>query len=215
MSAAPTVYLVDDDPAVRDALGLLLGTAGLAVKTYASAEEFLRSFRVEQSGCLVLDVTMPGMSGLALQERLRARGASLPIIFLTAHGDIPMSVRALKAGAADFLEKPADGAELLERVRAAIAEDTRRRARDTAHADTRERFARLTTREREIMTRVAAGRANKEIARELDISHRTVEVHRARIMEKMGAGSAVELAAMAQACGLNTGSDAAPTPPGR
>lgn len=199
-----TVFLVDDDPAVRDALALLLGTAGLAVETYASAEEFLHAYRPEQAGCLVLDVTMPGMSGLDLQAELAARGVRLPIIFLTAHGSIPMSVRALKSGAVDFLEKPADGAALVDRVRAALDRDAASRVQDASAAEITARFARLTAREREIMARVAAGRSNKEIARELDISHRTVEVHRARVLEKMNARSAVELAAMAKICGLDT-----------
>lgn len=192
----PTVFLVDDDPAVRDALALLLSTAGFSVEVSASGEEFLETIRPGRSGCIILDMTMPGMSGFDVQTELAARHIQLPIIFLTAHGSIPMSVQALKAGAADFLEKPADGAALIERVRNALAEDA-----DAARV--RARFGQLTGREREIMARVAAGLSNKEIARQLDISHRTVEVHRARLLEKMGARSAVELAAMAKICGLD------------
>jgi FixJ family two-component response regulator len=192
----PTVFLVDDDPAVRDALTFLLNTAGFRVEAFGSGEEFLESIRPGRSGCIILDMTMPGMSGFDVQTGLAARHVQLPVIFLTAHGSIPLSVQALKAGAADFLEKPADGAALIERVRNALAGDA-----DAARV--RERFGQLTGREREIMAHVAAGLSNKEIARRLDISHRTVEVHRARLLEKMGARSAVELAAMAKACGLD------------
>lgn len=198
-----TVFLVDDDAAVRDALRTLLMTEGFAVETYDSAEDFLARYRAaDQPGCLVLDVRMPGLSGLELQKLLVERAINLPIIFLTGHGDIPMSVRALKAGAVDFLEKPADPSLLLARVREAIALDQRRRAAEANTAALRSRCARLTPREREVLVQVAAGKTSKEIARLLGISPRTVEVHRARIMEKLEAHSVLDLAACAAACGL-------------
>ncbi len=192
MSATPTVYVVDDDVAVRDGLTAMFDAAGLAVRAYASAREFLQAYRPEWSGCVVLDVSMPDMTGPELQAELNRRGVQLPIIFLTAHGDIPMTVNAIKAGAVDFLTKPADGAVLLKRVRAALAQSTEVSAS----------LASLTDREREVMMRVAAGYASKEIARELNISHRTVEIHRARVMQKMKAHSVLELADIARSLGL-------------
>lgn len=192
MSTAPTVYVVDDDAAVRDGLAAMFDAAGLTVRTYASAKEFLQAYRPDWTGCLVLDVSMPEMTGPELHAELNRRGAQLPVIFLTAHGDIPMTVNAIKAGAVDFLTKPADGAVLLKRVRAALARNTEVSAR----------LADLTEREREVMIRVAVGYASKEIARELNISHRTVEIHRARVMQKMKAGSVLELADIAHSLRL-------------
>ncbi len=194
MSAQPKVYVVDDDAAVRNGLTAMFDAAGLPVEAFSSAKDFLAAYRPEWSGCLVLDVSMPDVSGPDLQAELNRRGAQMPIIFLTAHGDIPMTVTAIKAGAVDFLTKPADGAVLLKRVRAALARSTQMA----------EGLARLTEREREVMTRVAAGLASKEIARELAISHRTVEIHRARVMQKMKARSVLELADLARALGLIT-----------
>lgn len=194
MSAQPKVYVVDDDAAVRNGLTAMFDAAGLPVEAFSSAKDFLAAYRPEWSGCLVLDVSMPDVSGPDLQAELNRRGAQMPIIFLTAHGDIPMTVTAIKAGAVDFLTKPADGAVLLKRVRAALARSTQMA----------EGLAKLTEREREVMTRVAAGLASKEIARELAISHRTVEIHRARVMQKMKARSVLELADLARALGLIT-----------
>lgn len=196
-----TVYLVDDDDAVRDALGALFRAEGLPVNVYESAEAFLAACPPDAAGCLVLDVRMPGLGGLDLQRTLGERGIRLPIIFLTGHGDIPMSVRALRAGAVDFLEKPPDLDTLLARVREAIALDARQRAEETGRGAVRARCRRLTPREREILAQVAAGRTSKEIARALAISPRTVEVHRSHLMEKLGARSLADLVASAALCG--------------
>lgn len=205
MSAAPTVFVVDDDAAVRDGLALLLDTAGLAVETYDSAAAFLAVCSADRAGCLILDVRMPEMGGPELQAELNRRGIDLPIIFLTAHGDIPTTVQAMKAGALDFLTKPVAGDDLLERVRAAFERSARLREQESATQSLRERLEGLTAREREIMRLVADGIANKEIARRLGISHRTVEVHRARVMQKTGVTNLVELSRLAQACGLLAG----------
>ena len=205
MSAAPTVFVVDDDAAVRDGLALLLDTAGLAVETYDSAAAFLAVCSADRAGCLILDVRMPEMGGPELQAELNRRGIDLPIIFLTAHGDIPTTVQAMKAGALDFLTKPVAGDDLLERVRAAFEKVARLREQESATQSLRERLEGLTAREREIMRLVADGIANKEIARRLGISHRTVEVHRARVMQKTGVTNLVELSRLAQACGLLAG----------
>lgn len=200
MTDKPVVFIVDDDASVRDALALLFDTAGIAVEAYPSAEAFLQAYRPDRRGCLVLDVQMPGLSGLELQTKLAELAVRLPIIFLTAHGNIPASVRAIKAGAVDFLEKPADGALLLERVQAALRDSAP--AAQGLDAAIERKFEHLTLREREVMARVAAGMSSKEIARVLGISHRTVEVHRARLMQKMGARTVLDLAAMAEALGL-------------
>ncbi len=186
------VYVVDDDAAVRDALTLLLETAGLQAVACDSAETFLHAYRSGPAGCIVLDIRMPGMSGLDLQQVLRERGIGLPIVFLTAHGDIPTTVRAMKAGAMDFLTKPVDGRRLVEHVRAAIARSEQDVAREA-------RMATLTEREREVLMLAVQGRPNKDIARELGISHRTVELHRSRILAKTGASSLLELARLAGA----------------
>jgi len=201
-TARATVFVVDDDDAVRDALKLLLETSGMRVEDYASAAQFLDAFTEERGGCLVLDVKMPGMSGLELQQLLVERGSTLPVIFLTGHGDVPMSVRAFKAGAADFLEKPIDQGALLERVRDALGNDAARRARDAERRAANARLDRLTPREREVLARVVAGRTSKEIARELGVSPRTVEVHRARIMEKVRVESLPQLVTAVAAAGL-------------
>jgi len=181
------VYVVDDDAAVRDSLSLLLESAGLCAAAFDSAQAFLAAHRAHQPGCLVLDVHMPGMDGLELQNELARRGELMPIIFLTAHGNVPETVRAIKAGAVDFLTKPVDGKLLLDRIRAAVA------VSETAH-QRKARLASLTQREREVLILAVAGRPNKEIARHLGISHRTVEVHRSHILSKMGAATLLELA---------------------
>jgi len=202
MSTDPTVYVVDDDAAVRDGLALLLDTAGLAVQTYDGAAAFLAAWSPGRVGCLILDVRMPDMSGPELQAELIRRGIDLPIVFLTAHGDIPTTVQAIKGGAIDFLTKPVVGAELLERVQAALHRSAQLREQASATQTLRERLQGLTRREREIMRLVADGHSNKEIARSLGISHRTVEVHRARVMQKTGVTNLVELSRLAQAAGL-------------
>lgn len=191
--ATPTVFIVDDDPAVRDAVSLLLKTDGLAVATFASATAFLESTAVQRPGCLVLDVRMPGMSGLDLQKQLRARGCHTPILFMTGHGDVPMAIRAMKGGAFDFLEKPFQGETLVARVREALALDARQRRRQARRAEARARLALLSPREREVLDRVAAGQYNKVIAAELGISLSTVEIHRKRVMEKLEAESLSDL----------------------
>ena len=202
MSTEPTVYVVDDDAAVRDGLALLLETAGLPVRTFDGASAFLADYQPGRTGCLVLDVRMPEMSGPELQVELNRRGSDLPVIFLTAHGDIPTTVQAMKGGALDFLTKPVVGSELLDRVHAALEKSARAREQAAMTEALRERIEALTRREREIMALVAAGHANKEIARTLGISHRTVEVHRARVMQKTGVTNLVELSRLAAACGL-------------
>jgi FixJ family two-component response regulator len=194
-----TVFLVDDDDAVRDSLGRLLEAAGLSVERYASAEEFLAGYQPARAGCLVLDVAMPGMSGLELADALAARGIQLPIIYLTAHGDIPMSVRAMRAGAEDFFEKPVRGEALIARIHGALARDSQRRDDEAISIAAREKLSHLTSREREVMLLAIQGHQNKEIARLLGISHRTVELHRSRVMRKTGAATLLELASMAAA----------------
>lgn len=185
-----TVYVVDDDEAVRDALDMLFRTAGLRVQAFASANAFLEQARPSPPACLVLDIRMPGMSGTALQERLAERGERLPILFITGHGDIPMAVEAMKKGAWDFIEKPFDDHRLLCQVLDALEG---RPASGRPSAATAGRLAQLSGREREVLERVLAGKPSREIAGELAISVKTVEFHRARIMQKLGVRSAAEL----------------------
>jgi len=200
-SADPTVFIVDDDLAVRDSLQLLMRSVGLASETYGSADEFLSSYDPGRRGCLVLDVRMPGTSGLELQQRLGQFDSPLQIIFLTAHGDIEMAVQAVKAGAFDFVRKPFRDQDLLDKVQYAIAEDARRR-RDAADlAGIRSRIGSLTPRERELLEMVVQGKANKVIAIELGISQRTVEIHRARVMKKMKVDSVTDLVRIAVRAG--------------
>jgi two-component system response regulator FixJ len=189
----PTVFVVDDDPGVGDAIRLLLRSVGLPALTFSSADEFLRAFEPDQAGCLVLDVRMPGMSGLELQGKLTEMGSTLPIIFITAHGDVPMAVNAVKAGAVDFLQKPFRDQEILDKIQDALATNAQRRAEQADLDEARARIDSLTPREREVMDLVVEGKANKNIARDLGISQRTVEIHRARVMEKMGARSVPRL----------------------
>jgi len=192
-----TVFVVDDDEAVRASLKLLLKTLGLPAQTYASAQEFLATFDARRGGCLVLDIRMPGMSGLELQEELNARGAILPIIFITGHGDVPMAVEAMQRGAMDFLQKPFRDQDLLDRITEALARDRAGRELLGNRQRIRARVADLTPREREVMALVTQGKANKVIAADLDLSQRTVEIHRAHVMEKMGANSLAHLVRMA------------------
>jgi FixJ family two-component response regulator len=188
-----TVYVIDDDEAVRDALGMLFRSVGYRVETYAAAADFLDGLDLERSGCLVLDVRLPGMSGLELHERLVSRHALLPVVFITGHGDVPMAVRAMKAGAVDFLEKPFNEQNLLDRVSRAFDLETRERREREQESDLRKRFESLTPREREVLDLVVDGELNKVIASRLGVSQRTVEIHRAHVMSKMGAESLAHL----------------------
>ncbi len=198
---AATVFIVDDDPAIRDALSLLIDLEGMAVRVFENAEAFLAACQPEWRGCLVTDVRMPGMSGVELQAELTRRNVNLPLIFLTGYGDIPMSVKAIKAGAVDFLTKPVSATALLESLQTALNEDEKRQMEAAASQAATERLASLTERERLVMEQAIAGLSNKEIARQLDISHRTVEIHKSRVMHKTGAISIIELARIAKAGG--------------
>jgi FixJ family two-component response regulator len=189
------VFVVDDDDAVRGSLRMLLHSVGLKSVLYPSAAAFLAGVSNHHRGCALLDIRMPGMSGLELFEQLNARGIRLPVIFITGHGDVPMAVRAIKKGAFDFLQKPFNDQDLLDRVQVALREDTTRRSSDAERQALRLRRDRLTPREREIMERVVAGQANKVIAIDLGLSERTVELHRAHVMEKMEVRSLAELVA--------------------
>jgi FixJ family two-component response regulator len=193
MPPEPTVFVVDDDSAMRDSLRWLLESVGLTVRTYPTAADFLREYDPSLPGCLVLDIRMPGMSGLDLQAELARRGAGLPTIVVTGHAEVPMAVRAVKAGALDFIEKPFSDQLLLDRVRQALELDREDREVRRRRGEARSRFETLTTREREVLELVAAGKANKEIAAALGLSPKTVEVHRAHVMSKMAADSLAEL----------------------
>ena len=196
----PHVYIVDDDEAIRDSLSWLLQSRGVVSMTYASAEEFLEAWEPSLAGCIVLDIRMEDMSGTELFERLLERGCSLPVIFLTGHGDVPMAVSTLKTGAFDFFEKPCKDNELVDRVIEALELDAARCAAAASADSINSRISRLTTRERQVMTLILAGKLNKLIADELQISMRTVEVHRSSLLDKMGVRNAIELAQM-----LNSG----------
>ena len=189
----PCVHIVDDDEAVRSGLRLLLASCGLQAQAYPGAQAFLDGVDADRPGCLLLDVRMPGMSGLELQERLQQRGLLFPVILLTGHGDVPMAVRAMKRGAFDFIQKPFNDQYLLDRINEAIALDLHERDRRRQQQVLRERLARLSAREQEVLDRLVQGEANKVIAAELGISERTVELHRARVMEKMEARSLAQL----------------------
>lgn len=200
------VHVVDDDEAVRDAIRLLLLSVDLPVKTYESALAFLQAATDIHSGCLVLDVRMPGMSGLELQQRLKQMGLAIPIIFITGHGDVPMAVQAMQAGAFDFLQKPFRDQELLDRIGEALAADRNRCMGNQRQDSIRHRLGLLSPREREVLDKVVQGHANKVIAADLDLSQRTVEIHRARVMEKMEAHSLAELVRMLLQVDGNPGS---------
>ena len=201
---AGVVFVVDDDASMRESLKNLTRSVGLRVEAFASAQEFLRAKRSDEPGCLVLDVRMPGLSGLDLQKRMAETGTDLPIIFLTGHGDIPMSVRAMKAGAVEFLTKPVREQDLLDAIQQALERDRAMRHQRTDTEQLRERFDLLTAKEREVMGKVAAGLLNKQIAGELGMSETTVKIHRHQVMEKMRAGSLAELVRMADRLGLPT-----------
>jgi FixJ family two-component response regulator len=195
-NARATIFIVDDDMAVRDALKLLLRSVGQAVETYGSAQEFLDAYSEDRPGCLVLDIRMPGMSGLELQQKLNEKHSILPIIFITGHGDVPMAVEAMQAGAVDFIQKPFRDQDLIDRINQALEKDSNNRAALGERNDIRKRLETLTPREREVLDLVVHGKANKVIAGDLKLSQRTVEIHRARVMEKMQASSLAHLVRM-------------------
>jgi len=190
------VHVVDDDEAVRESLRLLIRSMGLPVRTYASGAEFLGVWSDDPPGCLVLDIRMPGMSGLDLQQQLNARHSILPIIFITGHGDVPMAVEAMQAGALDFIQKPFRDQDLLDRIGQALERDAANRRLLVEHNALRARLESLTPRETQVLRLVVAGRANKVIAGDLNLSQRTVEIHRSRVMEKMRAQSLAQLVRM-------------------
>jgi two-component system response regulator FixJ len=201
---SPVVFIVDDDEAVRSSLRLLLKSVGLVPTALGSAREFLDKYDPAQPGCLVLDVRMPGMSGIELQETLNRQGAVIPVIFITGHGDVPMAVEAMQAGAFDFLQKPFRDQDLIDRIQRALEKDRASRAVLNEHSLIQERLESLTPREREVLTLVTSGKPNKVMAADLGVSQRTVEIHRARVMEKMGASSLAQLVRMNMDLGENT-----------
>ena len=192
----PTVFIVDDDPAIRFAMQALMDSVNVEHEIFASGDEFLENVDERRAGCLVLDIRMPGLGGLELQEELLNRGSTLPIIFITGHGDVPMAVEAMQKGAVDFIQKPFRDQDLLDRIREALKTDQERREEQQKHTEVAERLARLTNREREVFDLVVTGKPNKVIAYELGVSQRTVEIHRARVMEKMQARSLADLVKM-------------------
>ena len=192
----PTVFIVDDDPAIRFAMQALMDSVNIEHEIFASGDEFLENADDHRAGCLVLDIRMPGLGGLELQEELLKRDSTLPIIFITGHGDVPMAVDAMQKGAVDFIQKPFRDQDLLDRIREALKTDQERREEQKKHAEVAERLARLTNREREVFDLVVTGKPNKVIAYELGVSQRTVEIHRARVMEKMQARSLADLVKM-------------------
>jgi len=199
---ANIVFIVDDDEGARNSLRFLLKSVGLAAATYDSAQEFLAAYKPHQPGCLVLDVRMPGMSGLELQHELNRRGAVIPVIFVTGHGDVPMAVEAIQLGAFDFVQKPYREQELLDRIQRALVKDKANRTVLQERDRIRARLASLTPREREVMQLMTRGKPNKVMAAELGLSQRTVEIHRAHVMEKAGATSIAQLVHMALDSGV-------------
>jgi len=193
---APTVYIVDDDSGVRTSIKVLMKSIGLPAVTYGSAKEFLAAYNPVMAGCVVLDIRMPGVSGLELQETLNERGAVIPVIFVTGHGDVPMAVDAMRHGAFDFLQKPFRDQDLIDRIQLALERDRQTREELKEHARIRARIATLTPREKEVLDLLTLGKANKSMAQDLGLSQRTVEIHRAHVMEKMGAKSVAQLVRM-------------------
>jgi FixJ family two-component response regulator len=200
-------FVVDDDSSVREAIKSLIKSVGLRVETFETAQQFLGSKRPEVAGCVVLDVRLPGLSGLDLQRELAANDIKLPIIFITGYGDIPMSVTAMKAGALEFLTKPFRDQDLLDAIQKALERDRAARQQRMEIAELRERFDALTSREREVMRLVVAGLLNKQIAGELGTSEITIKIHRGRVMKKMGAGSLAELVRMTEKLGISAAKD--------
>ena len=198
MDEPALVYIVDDDRGVRDSLSLLLKSVGIENRSFESAAEFLEGYEPDRIGCLVADIRMPGMSGLELQQELNRRQMALPLIFITGHGDVPMAVGAMKLGAMDFLTKPFRDQELLDRVDAALGRARAEFDRQQRTLEVRARYESLTPRETEVMAMVVKGSANKVIAMDLGVSQRTIELHRARVMQKMGARSLAELVRLAE-----------------
>ena len=194
----PTIFIVDDDPSVRESTELMLKSVGFNVKTFVSAQDFLNARFQEGPGCVVLDVRMPGMSGLELQEKLVSVKTPLPVIFITGHGTVPMSVRAMKAGAVDFLQKPFEEQDLLDAIQRAISQQRERKSKRDEADELRKRLKALTPREYEVFSLLVTGMANKEVAYELGTSERTVKAHRARVMEKMSARSFADLVRFAE-----------------
>jgi FixJ family two-component response regulator len=204
MTDEAVVFVIDDDPSVRKSLGRLLKSAGLRMQGFACAEAFLEASLPDVPACAVLDVCMPGLDGFDLQHTLAERGTSLPIVFLTGHGDIPMTVRAMKAGAVDFLSKPFNAKDLLAAVRQAIDRHTLARAAGAELAEIQGRAATLSPREHEVMVLVVRGMLNKQAGQQLGVTEKTIKVHRAQVMRKMGADSLPELVRMAERLGMNT-----------
>ncbi|MEQ8315929.1 MAG: response regulator transcription factor [Phycisphaerales bacterium] len=209
MTKAATVFIVDDDPSMRDSLRWLIESVGLNVEPFSNADAFLEEFSGDAPGCLVLDVRMPGTSGMELLDMLKGRGVKLPIIMISGHGDVPMAVQALKRGAIDFLEKPFRDQELLEQISRAIEVDEERRSQAASVAGIRGRLEKLTPREREVMELVVDGYANKQVAAKLGLSEKTIEVHRSRVMSKMRARTLPCLVKMAVAVGVAEATDCA------
>ncbi|MEX1994514.1 MAG: response regulator [Steroidobacteraceae bacterium] len=193
---APVVFVVDDDDAVRSSLKLLLKSAGLATETYATATDFLAAYDPDRAGCLVLDIRMPAMNGLELQDELNCRGAIVPVIFITGHGDVPMAVEAMQHGAMEFLQKPFRDQDLIDRVRDALELDRQNRAQLAARRVIEVRLASLTPRELQVLQLLATGQSNKQMAGTLGVSQRTIEIHRAHLMRKMQAKSVAQLLRM-------------------
>ena len=203
-SSDAIVFVVDDDSSVRSALKRLIKSVGHKVTTFSSAREFLDHDHPDAPSCLVLDIRMPGLSGLELQEQMAALGLNMPIIFITGHGNIPTSVRAMKAGAVDFLEKPFDDQALIDTIHHAIAKDTQAKREQTEIRDIKQRVTSLTPREYEVFSFVVTGMLNKQIAFDLGTSEKTVKVHRARVMQKMSAESLADLVRLAEKAGVHT-----------
>ncbi|MDH3713209.1 MAG: response regulator [Gammaproteobacteria bacterium] len=201
MTDEATVFVVDDDDAVRDSVMLLLKSAGLATEGYGDGQSFLDAVDAKRAGCIVLDVRMPGMSGLDLQKKLNELGSTLPIVFVTGHGDVPMAVEAMRAGAEEFLQKPFRDQDLLDRVHTALQRDQDNRAVNIQRHDVQDRVAQLTAREREVFEQLVNGESTKQIAAAFALSPRTVEIHRSRVLEKMGVRSVAELVKLALAGG--------------